>query len=63
MNIYDELYQHLLDLQDDVDLYSEELRYMSDFLSWMYLWDDFIDFRMNAHLEQDEDEPFPRYVL
>jgi len=63
MNIYDELYQHLLDLQDDVDRYSEELKYMSDFLSWMHLWDDFIDFKMNAYLKQDEDEPFPRYVL
>jgi len=63
MNIYDELYQQLLDIQDDVHFYSEELKYMRDFLSWRHLWDDFADFRENAHLEQAEDEPFPRYIL
>lgn len=59
----DELYQHILDLQEEIDHNTKELRYMEDFLSWMSLWDMYIYFRKNAHQEQNEDEPFPRYVL
>ena len=60
---YDELYQSFLSLRDEIDRGSKELQYLEDFLSHMDLWDDFIYFRLNAHLEQNEDEPFPRYVL
>lgn len=63
MTRYDELYWHVLDLQDEIDHDTKELQYMRDFLTWMDLWNDFIYFRMNAQLEQDEDEPFPRYIL
>ena len=63
MTRYEELYQHILDLQDEIDHDTKELQYMKDFLTWMDLWNDFIYFKMNALLEQDEDEPFPRYVL
>ncbi|MBR0455816.1 MAG: hypothetical protein IJJ01_04045 [Firmicutes bacterium] len=63
MTYYDELYQHTLALQEEIDRNTKELQYMKDFLTWRDLWNDFICFRMNAHLEQDEDEPFPRYVL
>lgn len=58
-----DLYHHCLDLQDEVDHDSKELMYLWDFLSWMDIWDDFIYFRTYAHLEQDEDDPFPRYVI
>ena len=63
MTRYNELYQHILDLQDELDRDSRELWYMRDFLTWTDLWNDYIHFRMNAHLEYSEDEPFPRYVL
>ena len=63
MTYDDELYQHIADLNDEIKIWTKELEYHSSFLTWMDLWDDFIYFRMNAHLEQDEDGPFPRYVL
>lgn len=58
-----EMYLHIKDLEDDFAFSSKELKYLEDFLSWMDLWDSFVYFRMNAHLEHDEEEPFPRYVL
>jgi len=59
----DELYRHILDLQDEIDRNEKELQYMKDFLTWTDLWNDYIYFRTNAHSEHNEDEPFPRYVL
>jgi hypothetical protein len=58
-----ELYLHMKELEDELLNDQKELQYFGDFLSWMNLWDDFIYFRENAHLMQDPDEPFPRYVL
>ena len=58
-----ELFLHLSDLEDELVLWRKELEYHECFLSWMDLWDEFIYFRKNAHLEQAEDEPFPRYTL
>ena len=59
----DELSQHVIDLQNEIKYQAQELQYMADFLSWKDLWDEFVQFRVNAHLEQDESEPFPHYVL
>ena len=58
-----ELFLHLSDLEDELVLWRKELEYHECFLSWMDLWDEFIYFRKKAHLEQTEDEPFPRYTL
>ena len=63
MTRYEELSRHILDLQDEIDHNTKELRYMKDFLTLMDLWDDFIYFRLNTHPVQDENEPFPRYIL
>lgn len=63
MSVKDEQYQHILDLQNEIDCLTKELQCMSDFLSWTDSWDEFVQFRVNAHLEQDESEPFPHYVL
>ena len=63
MTYDDELCQHIADLNDELKLWSKELEYHCSFLTWMDLWDDFIFFRKNSHLNQDEEEPFPRYVL
>lgn len=41
----------------------EELKFLNDFISWKGLEDDFQYFRNNAHLQTDEDIPFPSYVL
>lgn len=59
----EELYLHMKDLEEEIRRDTIELQYYGDFLSWMDLWDDFIHFRINAHLEQDPDQPFPHYVL
>ena len=58
-----ELFLHLSGLEDELVLWRKELEYHECFLSWMNLWDEFIYFRTNAHLEQTEDEPFPHYTL
>lgn len=58
-----ELYLHMKDLEEELLHDRKELQYFTGFLSWMDLWDDFVYFRENAHLVQDPDEPFPRYVL
>lgn len=63
MTNMEEMYQHILDLEDDIRHMSDELTYFESFLSWMDLWDDFIYFRTCSHPEQDEEDPFPRYVL
>ena len=58
-----ELFMYLSDLEDEIALWRKELEYHECFLSWMNLWDEFIYFRTNAHLEQNEDEPFLHYTL
>jgi hypothetical protein len=63
MTINQNLYQHIHDLELELDLWTTELEYLHGFLSWMNLWDEFIFFRANAYPEQNEDEPFPRLVL
>ena len=63
MSIDKELFLHLSDLEDELALWRKEFEYHECFLSWMDLWDQFIYYRKNAHLEQTEDEPFPRYTL
>jgi hypothetical protein len=58
-----DLYQHIHDLEAEIDLWTTELEYLHGFLSWMDLWDDFIFFRTSAYPKQNEDEPFSRFVL
>ena len=58
-----ELFLHISALEEDLALWTKELEYHKDFLTWRGLWDDFIYFRNNAYLEQNEDEPFPHYTL
>lgn len=63
MKYEEELFQYLDSIRSDIDFYTLELEYMESFLTWMHLWDNYLYFRQNARLEQNEDEPFPRYVL
>lgn len=62
----DELFEHIEDLQWELDFCRKELDYYCSFLSWKKLWDEFEYFQRNAHLEypdENADDPFPRYVL
>ncbi len=63
MTTKQDLYQHIHDLEAEIEFWTTELEYLHGFLSWMGLWDDFIFFRTHAYLDQSEDEPFPRLVL
>ena len=63
MTEFDELYQHINELQDDINRKTKELQYLHDFLSWENLWEEYAYFRMNAHLEHNENDPFSIYVL
>ena len=38
-----DLYQHIHDLEAEIDLWTTELEYLHGILSWMDLWDDFIN--------------------
>lgn len=42
---------------------AESLEYLSDYIAYKGLEEDFNYFRENAYRESDEDTPFPRYVM
>jgi len=59
----EEACDHIRDLETDLDQHLAELKYLYDFVEYRGLEEDFRFFRENAHLDQKEDLPFPRYVL
>lgn len=67
-------YKELEELYDmacfDANKYMKEsnelsfnLKYLQDYVKWKGLEDDFIYFKKHAHLDTNEDIPFPDYVL
>lgn len=60
---YAELYEHLVDVEAQyADLYLT-YRYLSDFISYKNLSDEYYYFRENACEKQDEDNPFGCFTL
>lgn len=62
-NNYEELLDHLHDLEKDQKLAHTELRYMNAFIKYKKLDDEFAFFREHAHEVHDEDQPFPTLTL
>lgn len=60
---YDDLCSVTNDFSQANRRLEQELKYLNDYISWKCLEDDFRYFRDNAHLQTDEDNPFPSYVL
>lgn len=62
-----ELFQEMSDYLQEVVTQqqdqAESLEYLSDYIAYRGLEEDFNYFRENAHRESDEDMPFPRYVM
>lgn len=55
--------EYILDLQTELKEAYTENKYLSDFISYKGLSNEFVDFRLHAHEEQPEDCPFPYYTL
>ncbi len=60
---YDELYEHMLDIQSTNEQYLEELRYLRAYIEWKNLVDEYVYFKKNAYEKYDEDLPFPTLTL
>ena len=62
-----EMFQEMSDYRQEVvtqqQVQAESLEYLSDYIAYKGLEEDFNYFRENAHRESDEDTPFPRYVM
>ncbi|MBQ9610232.1 MAG: hypothetical protein IJV15_12410 [Lachnospiraceae bacterium] len=50
-------------INEDLHHAEEEIRYMSGFISWKNLDDEYAAFKQDAHEEIDENMPFPRLVM
>lgn len=42
---------------------SLNIKYLQDYIKWKKLDDEFLYFKKNAHLDTNEDVPFPDYIL
>ena len=60
---YEELSGFLRSALDSLDQYTEELRYLYDFIHYQELDDEYRYFRENAHEDMSQDLPFPSLVL
>lgn len=58
-----EMQEHILDLQKDLDLAYRELYYLHAFINYKNLGEEFSYFQKNAHEEHSGDLPFPWLTL
>ena len=59
----DELYGVISSAMDTNRRMEEEMEYLSDFVAWKSLEDEYIHFRKNAFKDPNDELPFPRYIL
>lgn len=59
----DDMSYELNSAHEDLKHAEEEIRYMSGFISWKNLDDEYAAFRRDAHEVTDENMPFPRLVI
>lgn len=62
-NNYEALYEHMLDLNEDIRALSTELTYYAEYVSWKNLNEEFLYFQKNAYEIKDENSPFPTLTL
>lgn len=61
--MFQEMSDYLQEVVTQQQVQAESLEYLSDYIAYKGLEEDFNYFRENAHRESDEDTPFPRYVM
>ena len=59
----EEACRYIHDLESDCQDLSKEYQYLSDFIHYKGLTEEFRYFRKHAHPDGDKDLPVPRYVL
>ncbi len=60
---YQELYEHMEEVDDENRMLTSELYYYADYIKWKRLSVEFTYFRNNAYEKYDEDSPFPSLTL
>ena len=60
---YEEMNDYLLELIDEHERTKKERRYMSDFIHYKNLDEEFSYFKEHAHEDTETDLPFPYLVL
>lgn len=62
--VLEEMYDHIHSQNQDIKYLSNENQYLSDYIKWKGLTEDFEYFKAHAHkVRLDEDLPFENYVL
>ena len=61
--MFQEMSDYLQEVVTQQQSQAESIDYLSDYIAYKGLEEDFYYFRENAHRESDEDTPFPRYVM
>ena len=62
--VLEEMYDHIHSQDQDIKYFSNENQYLSDYIKWKGLTEDFEYFKAHAHkVRLDEDLPFENYVL
>ena len=62
--VLEEMPDHIHDQDQDIDSLLNEIQYLSDFIEWKGLTEDFEYFKAHAHkVHLDYDLPFENYVL
>lgn len=62
--VLEEMYDHIHSQDQDIKYLSNENQYLSDYIKWKGLTEDFEYFKAHSHkVRLDEDLPFENYVL
>lgn len=61
--VYEEASHLLVNEMEDNSRLRDEIEYLSDFISWKNLDDEYLHFKKNAVRDPDDELPFPRYIL
>lgn len=62
--VIEEMYDHIHSQDQDIKYLSDEMQYLSDYIEWKGLTENFRYFKSHAHkVRLDEDLPFENYVL
>lgn len=61
--LIDEISDAYVGEKEDSKWCSEELRYLSDFIHWKRLDEEYRQFRKEAVVEDNPDVPFPRLIM
>jgi len=61
--VYEEASYLLVNEMEDNNRLRDEIEYLSDFISWKKLDEEFYFFKENAVRNPNDELPFPRYIL